>query len=172
MSTFYYSGWSVHQYTIAKKGLFLSLLGLSFFRFEASAQVVNKDSLTLVSKINADKEKLAKLQSTVPQAMKEKEETAVQAQESADDNRKAASKLSNDPQNSKLARKADNEASDARSDSRKARKAADRLENLNKDIRNLAERIAKEETKLKKYVVESKAEMTAPSVVIPKDSVH
>lgn len=134
--------------------------------------MVNKDSLSLVSKIAADKEKLAKLQATVPQAAKDKEETAVQAQESADDNRKAASRLSNDPQNSKLARKADNQAGDARNDSRKARKAADRLETLNKDIRNLTEKIAKEETKLKKYVFETKAGVIAPTVVIPKDSVH
>jgi hypothetical protein len=172
MPTIYYSDSSLHSHNIAKKGLFLFLLGLLFFRFAAPAQGVNKDSLSLVSKINADKEKLAKMQSTVPQAVKEKEETAVQAQDAADDNRKAANKLSNDPQNSKLARRADNQASDARSDSKKARKAEDRLENLNKDIRNLTEKIAKEETKLKKYVVEYKAEVMAPTVVIPKDSVH
>lgn len=172
MSIICYSGLTIHHHSLSKKGLVLSLLGLLFFSLEVSAQVVNKDSLSLVSKINADKAKLAKLQSAVPQAVKEKEETALQAQESADNNRKAANKLSTDPENSKLARQADNKAGDAHNDSRKARKAMDRLETLNKDIRNLTEKIAKEETKLKKYVFEAKAEETAPTVVIPKDSVH
>jgi len=135
----------------------LFLLGLLSFGLMASAQIMNKDSLSLVSKINADKEKLAKLQGSVAEREKEKLKAAQLAQESADDNRVAANRLSNDPQDKKLARKADNGAADARDDARKARKANSRLENLNMDILNLTEKIAKEETKLKKYVVEAEA---------------
>jgi uncharacterized phage infection (PIP) family protein YhgE len=151
---------------------FVVFAALVSFSMAGSAQTINKDSVSLVSKINNDKEKLAKLQGQVSERTNEKQKAAEQAQQSADDNRKAANKLSNDPQDKKLARKADNEASDARSDAKKARKANDRLEDLNKDIRDLTEKIAKEESKLKKYVVEYKNEVTAPTVIIPKDSVH
>ncbi|HEX9513168.1 MAG TPA: hypothetical protein VF939_21910 [Puia sp.] len=152
-----------------KKGI-LFTVGILSFGLAASAQLVNKDSLSLVSKINSDKEKLAKLQSSVDDRTREKKETAEKAQESADDNRRAANKLSNDPQDRKLARQADNEASDARSDAKKARKAADRLDDLNKDIRNLTERIEKEQTKLNKYIQIQKNDDTAPTVILQKDS--
>src|ERR1700749_3504051 len=79
----------------------------------ASAQPANRDSLKLANRISADKEKLAKWKGDLPDAEKAKKETADKAQESADDNRKAANKLSNDPQNKKLARRADRDASDA-----------------------------------------------------------
>jgi len=155
-----------------KKSLVLSLLGMVCFGLAAHAQMVNKDSLSLVSKIQSDQEKLTKLQNSVPDAEKAKKQTAEQAQESADDNRKAANKLSDDPQDRKLARRADNEASDARSDAKKARKANDNLEELNKDIRNLTERIAKNQTKLNKYIQANKNLQAAPTVLIPKDSVR
>jgi DNA repair exonuclease SbcCD ATPase subunit len=179
MSTIYYfnsfvtiRSFITTRFSNVKKGFILSLLGLLFFGLAASAQMVNKDSFSLVSKINNDKEKLAKLQSTVAEKTKEKKQTAVQAQESADDNRRAANHLSDDPQDKKLARKADNEAYDARSDARKARKATDRLEELEKDIRNLKEKIAKEESKLNGYVMGYKAGMNAAAGPMPKDSVH
>lgn len=173
MTTIYYS----HPFFASrsgnvKKSLVLSLLGLLLFGLSAPAQTVNKDSFSLVSKINNDKEKLAKLESTVAEKTKEKEQTAVQAQESADDNRRAANRLSDDPQDKKLARKADNGASDARSDAKKARKAADRLEELQKDIRNMKEKIAKEESKLNAYVMAYKNEVNARPVPMPKDSLH
>jgi len=171
MSTIYYSPF-FSPISRAKKGLFLVLLAFLSFGLAASAQIVNKDSLSLVSKIQSDKEKLVKLQNSVAEKTKEKLTAAEQAQESADDNRKAANKLSNDPQDKKLARKADHDASDARSDAKSARKAADRLEQLNMDIRDLTERIAKNETKLSKYVTSYRVEATAVSVPIPKDSVH
>jgi hypothetical protein len=172
-TTIYYSDlFVVRRLRRMKKNLLLTLLGLLSFGWGASAQMVNKDSLSLVSKINSDKEKLTKLQNSVDDMTKEKQRTAEQAQASADDNRKAANRLSNDPEDKRLARKADNEASDARTDAKRARKADDRLEDLHKDIRNLTEKIAKEETKLNKYVVSYKAAVTAPTVVIQKDSVH
>ena len=152
------------------KKAILFTVGVLSFGLIASAQMVNKDSLSLVSKISSDKEKLANLQAQVDDRTREKKETANKAQESADDNQKAANKLSSDPQDRKLARKADNEASDARSDAKRARKAADRLEELNKDIRNMTERIEKEQTKLNKYIQTQKNLNVAPTVIIPKDS--
>jgi hypothetical protein len=171
MSTIYYSPF-LSSPSRVKKGLLLVVLALLSFSLAASAQMVNKDSLSLVSKINSDKEKLVKMQNSVAEKTKEKLQTAEQAQESADDNRKAANKLSNDPQDKKLARKADHGASDARSDAKSARKATDRLEKLNMDIRDLTERIAKNETKLSKYVTAYRVEATAVSVPIAKDSVR
>lgn len=123
----------------------LSLLHL------ALAQTPNKDSITLVNKITGDKEKLAKLEAQVPDLTKQREETAAKAQESADANRKAANKLSNDPQDKRLARRADNMAGDARSDAKKAREAESRLNKTDRQITVLKERIAKEEEKLRKF---------------------
>lgn len=171
MSTIYYSDASIAPFSgNCSKKAFLFLSFFLSFGLMASAQFMNKDSLSLVSKINTDKGKLAKLQGSIADRTKEKQQAAVQAQESADDNRTAANRLSNDPQDKKLARKADNGAADARDNAKKARKANDRLEELNKEIRNLTEKIDKEETKLRKIVLEYKAEATAPIGVVPKDS--
>jgi DNA repair exonuclease SbcCD ATPase subunit len=154
-----------------KKSILIAF-GVLCFGFVASAQMVNKDSLSLVSKINSDKEKLAKLQNSVDEKTRLKLQTANKAQQSADENRTAANQLSNDAQE-KTARRADNAASDARSDAKKARKAADQLDDLNKDIRNLTERIEKEQTKLNKYIQTQKNLDAAPTVIVPamtKDS--
>src|SRR4051812_24708890 len=91
---------------IMKKNLFSFVIVFFAFFSLASAQVSNKDSLSLVNKIASGKEKLVKLEASVAGKEKDKKETAVQAQESADDNRKAAGKLSDDPQDKKLARRA------------------------------------------------------------------
>jgi hypothetical protein len=117
----------------------------------AVAQASNKDSISLVNKITHDKEKLSKLEAQVPDLVKQKEETAAKAQESADANRKAANKLSNDPQDKRLARRADNMAGDARSDAKKARGAESSLNKTNREISNLKERIEKEQEKLRKF---------------------
>lgn len=120
----------------------------------ASAQVtVNKDSLSLVKKLTDDKEKLLKLQSQVNDRTNEKEETASKARQSADENRRAAERLTDDPQDKKLARRADNAASDARSDANKARRASERLDDLRKDIRDLTDRIEKNQSKLNRYLL-------------------
>ena len=125
-----------------KKTLFAVTLFLGAFVRNGSAQVVvNKDSLSLVNRLTRDREKLTKLQSQVEPQRKEKEDDAIQAQKAADENRRAAERLSGDPQSRKLARRADNAASDARSDAKKARKSADKLDDLQKDIRDLSESI-------------------------------
>jgi len=150
--------------------LLLPAVVLSFCCFEASAQVtVNKDSLSLVKKLTQDKERLLKLQSEVKERTNEKEETAIKAQQSADENRRAADRLTNDPQDKKLARRADNAASDARSDAKKARRAADRLDDLKKDIRDLSERVEKNEARLGQYVLVRNGARTEP--VVDKDTV-
>lgn len=153
-----------------RKSLLLTIMGVVFFSVVSSAQIFNKDSLKLAERIRDDQEKLTRLQNSVSDKTKDKQETAQKAQESASDNQKAANKLSGDPQDKKLARRADHAASDARSDAKNARKAADRLDDLNKDIRNLTEKIAKEQTKLNAYILAYKNNIEAVPVVAQKDS--
>lgn len=117
-----------------------------------SAQKINTDSLSLVSKISADQLKLAKLQNTVEEKTRDKQDYATAAQQSADKNKTAAGRLSDDPTDKKEARKADNAASDARSDSKKARKASDKLKDLNKNIAELKTKIAAEQEQLNAYI--------------------
>ena len=126
-----------------------------FLVFSASvfSQNINTDSLALISKISSDKLKLGKFQNEIEQKTKNKMDASIQAQKSANANTDAANKLSDDPQNKKLARKADNKAGDARSEARNARKEERRLDNLNKDIRDLKNKIADEELKMKKYTL-------------------
>ena len=131
--------------------LFLASLGMLFLCVKTSAQKVNTDSLKLISKIGEDQLKLGKLQNTVDQKKRNKEDGAVAAQESADKNAIAANRLSNDPENKKEAKQADNAAGDARSNARKARKADDRLNKVNKDIADLQSKIAREQAELSKY---------------------
>ena len=133
----------------------LLLVPVYFLVFSASvfSQNINTDSLTLISKISSDKLKLGKLQNEIEQKTKNKMDASIQAQKSANANTDAANKLSDDPQNKRLARKADNKASDAKSEARYARKEERRLDNLNKDIRDLKNKIADEELKMKKYTL-------------------
>jgi hypothetical protein len=117
-----------------------------------SAQKINTDSLSLVARISADQLKLAKLQNTVEEKTRDKQDQATTAQQSADKNKTAADRLSDDPMDKTQARKADNAASDAKSDSKKARKASDRLKDLNKNIADLKAKIAEEQEKLDVYI--------------------
>jgi cell division protein FtsL len=117
-----------------------------------SAQKINTDSLSLVSKISADQLKLAKLQNTLDETTRDKQDYATAAQQSADKNKRAAGRLSDDPTDKKEARKADNAAGDARSDAKKARKASDKLRDLNKNIAELKSRIAENQQKLNAYI--------------------
>ena len=154
----------------------LFLMGSIFSALSTSAQsndqnekqIINqndKQITKLQAKISEDSAKLIKFNSLVADYEKQKKETADQAQQSADDNKRAAEKLSNDPQDRKLARKADNSASDARGDAKKARVAADKLDDLNQDIKKLTKQLEKERDKLDKY------QPTIPvPVVAQKDS--
>ena len=140
-----------------QKVLLLTSMGLLFFCMSVSAQKVNTDSLSLVSKISADQLKLGKLQNQLEQKTKNQQNASEQAQKSANENSNAADKLSNNPEDKKLARRANSRASDARSDSRNARKESNSLDNLNKDILNVKNRIADNQIKLNKYIQDGKA---------------
>ena len=140
-----------------KRTFLLIPVYLLIFSVSAFSQNINTDSLALISKISADKLKLGKLQNEIEQKTKNKSDASMQAQKSANENTNAANKLSDDPQNKKLARQAGNKASDAKSEARNARKEERRLDNLNKDIRDLKNKIADEEMKMKKYTPVSTA---------------
>ena len=121
----------------------MTAIAVAFTFMSVSAQQINTDSLSLISKISANQLKLAKLQNTVEEITRDKQDHAISAQQSADKNKTAAGRLSDDPTDKKQARKADNAASDARSEAKKARKAADKLKDLNKNIADLKDKIAK-----------------------------
>jgi len=135
-----------------QKILLLTSIGLLFLYLSAFAQTVNTDSLSLVTKINADQIKLDKLQSQLEQKTKDKQDALARAQQSADKNSNAADKLGDNADNKKLARKANRKAGNAKSDARKARKASDRLDELQKDIQRVKNRIAENQGKLNKYI--------------------
>ena len=129
------------------------LLAAFFSTLSLAAQdKKDKQIIQLQAKIGEDSAKLGKFKGLMPQFEKDKQNTADQAQQSADDNKKAAEKLSNDPQDKKLARKADNSASVARSDAKKGRVAADKLDDLNEDIKKLTKQLEKERDKLDTYL--------------------
>ena len=131
----------------------LLIAGSVFSVFSAKAQdgKNEKKMIQLQAKISEDSSKLVKFNGMIPQFEQDKKKTAVQAQASADDNKTAANRLGEDPQDKKLARKADNAASTARSDARKARVASDKLDDLNKDIEKLTKQLNDERDKFGKY---------------------
>lgn len=129
----------------------LMILGLVVCSLTVSAQQINTDSLSHVSRISEYQLKRAKLQNTVDQTTRDKQDAASKVQNSADQSSLDASRLSSDPQNKKLARKADNSASDAKRDSKRSRKANDKLDDLNKQIGKLDTQIAEEQLKLDVY---------------------
>ena len=136
-----------------KKTLLLTVLSMLIFCLGSFAQNANTDSLSLVSRIAANQLKLGKLQNDVDQKTKNKQDASDQAQKSATENSVAATKLSNNPDDRKLARKANNKAGDAKSDARTSRKETRRLDNLNSDIIDLQGKIAKDQAKLNTYIV-------------------
>ena len=135
-----------------QKVLLLTSIGLLFFCISTFAQKVNTDSLSLVSKISTDQLRLGKLQNQLEQKTKNKEDASELAQKSANENLAAADKLRDNSDNKKLARKANNKAGNAKSDSRHARRESNRLDELNKDIQEVKNRIANNQVKLNKYI--------------------
>lgn len=145
-----------------KKAIFLVsacmlLICANSFAQQATADSVypkaNTDSLSLVKKISDYQLKLGELQNEVEQKTKNKQDASAKAQQSADDNAVAANKLSDNPDNKKLARRANNSAGDAKSDAKTSRKETKRLDKLYSQISDLKKKIAGEQTKLNKYVV-------------------
>lgn len=135
----------------------IGFIGLLFSVGMASAQgdstqVTNDKKLTkLISNVNTDSGKLVIYQGQVSQFRKDKEDAASKAQESADDNKKAADRLADNAQDKKLARKAHDAAKTAASDSRKAREASSKLDRLENDIAKTTKKLEKDRTKLREY---------------------
>ncbi|WP_159476811.1 hypothetical protein [Dyadobacter sp. 3J3] len=131
---------------------------LSLMSFTISAQVVSRDSIDILNhqkqaieiskRLNDRKIELAKLENEMPVKTQDVSQTATNAQNAAVDNVTAADKLVKDAEDKKLARNAHHTAGEAQRDSRKARKAADKLENLTKDIQSLKDKISEDEQKL------------------------
>jgi hypothetical protein len=96
----------------------------------------------------------------VYQRTKDKEGAAADAQNSASNNAVAAEKLNDDPNNKKLASNASDKAGEAKTDARKSRKQAEKLDDLNKKIMALKNKIASEQYKLSIYT-------PAPNTVMP-----
>ena len=78
----------------------------------------------------------------------DKEGAALKSQSSANDNATAAERLTNDPDNKKLANEASNKAGDAKSDAKNSRKQSGKLDELNQKIMDLKIKIASEQYKL------------------------
>lgn len=138
------------------------LTGLLFLGVRAAAQVdsVRSDSMRispdkrlvkLLAQVSEDSTKLVKFRGMVSPFEKDKKDAANQAQELADDNKRAADKLADNPQDKKLASRAHSAAKQAKSNSQKARVAAVKLDDLNKDIKKLTRQLGKEQAKLDKY---------------------
>ena len=141
----------------------LSLItaGLVAFSLAASAQKINTDSLSIVSKISEYQLKMAKLQNSIQQTTYNKQDAAVKVQNASDKSSQDAARLDNDPQNKQLAKTSDNAASDARKDSKAARKANRKLDDLNKEISVLNGKITDQQTRLSVYTG------TATPVTVP-----
>lgn len=134
-----------------KKALYLFPAGILFLCASVTAQRANIDSLELVVQISQDQLKLGKLQNMVDQKAINKQDAAVNAQNSASDNVRAAEKLNADPDNKELASDANSKAGNAKSNAGKSRKEARRLDDLNRNIMDLKSKIAAAQAKLSIY---------------------
>ena len=134
-----------------KKVFYLIPAGVLFLCASVLGQKANIDSLELVAQISQDQLKLGKLQNMVDDRTRSKQAAAVDAQNSASDNVRAAEKLNDNPNNKKLASDANSKAGDAKSDAGKARKESRRLDDLNKNIMELRNKIAIAQARLKMY---------------------
>lgn len=136
----------------------ISLVAIIFINTSVMAQAVTKDSIAILKqqkeslkiskKLNERKLELARLENNVEKKTRDVQNTAQQAQTSANENGEAATNLTGNAQSEKLAKKASKSADNARSDAKKARKAIQSLENLQKDIADLRKKIADDENKL------------------------
>jgi lipopolysaccharide export LptBFGC system permease protein LptF len=153
-----------------KRLLFLTAVGLFLFGMTGYAQV-NTHSLAIVAKISEYQLQLGKLQNTVPQKTNDKQNDSLKAQQSADANARAANSLSANPQDKTDARQADNAASTAKGDSRTARKSTGKLDDTNKKIMDLQNKIADQQMKLSKFTHLPYVPPT-PTVVVQSDSSH
>ena len=150
------------------------IVGLVALSLAVTAQKINTDSLSLVSKISEYQLKRAKLQNTVEQTIRDKADAATKVQISANQNSEDANRLTNDPQNKALAKKADHSAEDATRDSKRARSANDKLRDLYKEIAKLDDKITGEQRKLTVYtgVVATTVIKPVDTPILPDSSNH
>ncbi len=160
--------WSFVIKNIKMKRILMLGIGIIMFAGYGHAQKTNTDSLKLVARLSEEQLKLGKMQNEVIERTKDKQDAAAKAQASADENQKVANELSTNAQDKSLARKASRKASAAPKDARRARIAADKLDDLNKDIEKQKEKIAKYQTQLGQSMP---APMVTPAAA-PADSAH
>jgi hypothetical protein len=129
----------------------LSLTSACIFFCVSGFAQVNTDSLAIVAKISEDQLQLGKLQNTVTKKTNNKQNDSLVAQQSANANATAANSLSANPQDKNDAKQANNAAGTAKGDSRRARKSSDKLDDLNKSILDLQNKIAGEQMELSKF---------------------
>jgi chromosome segregation ATPase len=102
----------------------------------------------ITKRIDDGKQKLAQLEAELVEKANSNEQAIDHAQESADKNREAAVKLSNDANDRKKAKRAEKRSDDARRDAKKARRASNNLKEIEDDIKRLKKRIAQDEKSL------------------------
>ncbi|HEV2355918.1 MAG TPA: hypothetical protein VGR89_16830, partial [Puia sp.] len=105
------------------------------------------------AKVAQDSGKLIRYKGMLPELELQRKNADSAAQQSADENKRAADRLAAEPQSKKLSRQASNAALLARSDSHKARYAANKLDRLNKNITKTNQRLEKDQAKLARYRV-------------------
>lgn len=133
---------------------------------------MNTDSMAIVAKISEYQLKLGKLQNTIAQKTNDKQNDSVKAQQSADANARAANSLSANPQDKTDARQADRAASNAKGDSKAARKAANKLNDLDKDILDLQTKISEQQLKLSRFTRYTVVPAAPLAVAQPDTSQH
>lgn len=103
-----------------------------------------------------------------------KEGAALKSQSSANDNADAAERLSNDPDNKKLANDASNKAGDAKSDAKNSRKQSGKLDNLNQKIMDLKTKINGEQYKLSLFspALSGGAQLAVPMAAKIDTTIH
>ena len=141
-----------------KKFFIISIMSIALAGFSAQAQEVSKDSIKVLKqekedletskRLNDNKLKLAALENTVKEKNENVSSSARDAQTAASNNQESAEKLNNDSQDKKLAKKARKDAKKAEKAGKTGRDAASDLDDLEKDILDLKEKIAADEAKL------------------------
>lgn len=102
----------------------------------------------ITKRLDDRKQKLIQLEAELVEKANSNERAIEQAQESADRNRQAAVKLSNDANDRKKAKAAEKRSDDARRDAKKARRAFNNLKEIESDIKRLKKSIAEDEKAL------------------------
>lgn len=129
--------------------MFLSLAGVAQSKADSAALAkAEKQKVTIETRLKSNQEKLARLEQELIEKQAARDKAVTQAEESADENRRLAVQLSNDPSNKKKARRADNASGDARKDAKRARIATSNLQDVENDIKSIKKKIAEDEKRL------------------------